>query len=272
MPFTDPSTVPLPQLFDLSGRGYVVTGAGQGIGAAVAARLVESGAMVLVVDHNTERAAEVAERLGPLALPHVADVTDSAAVDAAFAQARTALPQVSGLVNNVGIFPSAALVDLTDDEWDHVVDTGLRSAFLCSRAAAQAMVGTGSGVIVHIGSTESLRGLPRLSHYVAAKHALIGLTHALAVELGPDGIRTITVAPGLIETESTAPFPRVSDPDERAPFERTLPAGRIGQPDDVARVVLVALSDLAAYLTGVVIPVDGGELAGQVRLPESART
>ena len=174
-------------------------------------------------------------------------------------------------MNNVGVFPAAAITDLTDAEWDHVVDTGVRSAFLCSRAAARAMTRDGTGVILHVGSTESLRGLPRLSHYIAAKHAMVGLTRALAVELGPAGIRTLCLAPGLIETESTAGFPRVSDPAERGGLERSLPAGRIGQPDDVARVALFCLSDLAAWLTGVVLPVDGGELAGQVRLPESAR-
>ena len=272
MAFPDPSNRSLSRLLDLSGHGYVVTGAGQGIGAAVTARLVEAGADVLVVDRVAERAEAVAERLGSKAIAHEADVTDRESVDAVFERAAASLPVLSGLVNNVGIFPAAALGDMSDDDWDHVVDTGLRSAFLCSRAAARSMVERGSGVIVHIGSTESLRGLPRLSHYVAAKHALVGLTHALAVELGPAGVRTLTVAPGLIHTESTEPFPRISNPAERGPFERTLPAGRVGLPDDVARVVLFALSDLAAYLTGVVIPVDGGELAGQVRLPEAART
>ena len=175
------------------------------------------------------------------------------------------------MVNNVGVFPAVAVTDMADDDWDQVVDAGLRSAFLCSRAAARAMIPASSGVVLHIGSTESLRGLPRLAHYVAAKHALVGLTHALAVELGPAGIRSLCLAPGLIETESTSGFPRVSAPSERMALEQSLPAGRIGQPDDVARAALFCLSDLAAWLTGIVIPVDGGELAGQVRLPESAR-
>jgi len=252
-PFPDPSGTPVGTLLDLRGRVVVVTGGARGIGAAIVRRLEEAGATVASLDLVGD--------------PPV-DVTDTVQVEAALADLVARTGRLDVLVNNVGVFPSAPLAAMTDELWDHVVTTTLTSAFRCSRAAVRCAPALGA--IVSVGSVESLRGLPRLAHYVAAKHGLVGLTRALAVELGPQGVRVLGVEPGLVDTESTRGFARVADPAERAVFEASLPAGRMATPDDVARVVLFAVSDLAAFLTGVVIPVDGGELAGEVRLPGSA--
>jgi NAD(P)-dependent dehydrogenase (short-subunit alcohol dehydrogenase family) len=252
-PFPDPSGTPVASLLDLTGKVVAVTGGARGIGAAVVRRLEEAGATVASLD---------------LAGDPPVDVTDSAQVEDALGSLVERTGRLDALVNNVGVFPSAPIEEMTDELWDHVVATTLTSAFRCSRAAVR--LSPGLGAIVSVGSVESQRGLPRLAHYVAAKHGLVGLTRALAVELGPRGVRVLGVEPGLVDTESTRPFPRVADPDARAAFETSLPAGRMATPDDVARVVLFALSDLAAFVTGVVIPVDGGELAGEVRLPGAA--
>jgi NAD(P)-dependent dehydrogenase (short-subunit alcohol dehydrogenase family) len=161
---------------------------------------------------------------------------------------------VASMVTSVGVFPAAAALEMTDEQWHEVLDTDLTSTFWCARAFGRLVEPERGGVIVNITSTEAARGRARLSHYTAAKFGAHGLTRTLAIELGPRNIRVLDVAPGLVRTESTQHFSRHDDPAE--------PARRFAVPDDIARVVLFALSDLAAFVTGVAIVVDGGELAG----------
>ena len=261
MTFADPSSESLAQLVSLAGRGVIVTGGGQGLGFSIAQRAVEAGASVLMVDRDRERLHHAAATSG--ATPFAADVTDSAQVDQMMAEAIRQLPNVYGLVNNVGVFaPTANGAEMSDELWHLIIDTGLTSAFYCSRAFARAVDSARGGSIVMNGSIESVRGRPKLAHYTAAKFGMVGLAQTLAIDFGDRNIRVNVIGPGLVATESTAASPYVTDPSQRAAWGAALPAGRMAVPDDVARVALFYLSDLSAFVTGTTLLVDGGERAG----------
>jgi dehydrogenase/reductase SDR family member 4 len=158
--------------------------------------------------------------------------------------------------------PAVSAADMSDDVWRLILDTGLSSAFYCSRAFANAADPSIGGSIVMNGSIESVRGRPKLAHYTAAKFGMVGLAQTLAIDFGERNIRVNVIGPGLVATESTSASPFVSDPPQRAAWGAALPAGRIAVPDDVARVALFFLSDLSAFVTGTTLLVDGGERAG----------
>lgn len=241
----DAGDVAISELVSLAGRAAVVTGGGSGIGAAIVRRLAEAGADVVVFDDrpdDEDAVGDVASRC----------VADHGSLDI--------------WVNNAGTYPNRPLLDMTAAEWDDVLDVNLRGAFLGSREAARHMCERRRGVIVNIGSTAGYRSaVPGMAHYVSSKFGLRGLTQALAVELGPFGVRVVAVAPGFTRTErSRAKFPDVSDEEYDAHLAQVgagKPIGRVAEADDVARVVLFCVSDLAAYVTGTTIPVDGGDLA-----------
>ena len=261
MVFADPSAHTLAQLVSLNDRGVIVTGGGQGLGFAIAQRAVEAGAAVLIVDRDGDRARHAASVLHTEWV--AADVTDSAQVDEMMSEARRRLPNVHGLVNNVGVFaPAVTAIDMSDETWHDIVETGLSSAFYCARAFARATDPTAGGTIVMNGSIESVRGRPKLAHYTAAKFGMVGLAQTLAIDFGPRNIRVNVIGPGLVATESTSASPYVSDPAQRAAWGAALPAGRMALPDDVARVALFFLSDLSTFVTGTTLLVDGGERAG----------
>jgi NAD(P)-dependent dehydrogenase (short-subunit alcohol dehydrogenase family) len=248
-------------LVSLAGRGVVVTGGARGLGYAIAQRAVEGGASVLIVDRDRDRAERAASALAVASF--VGDMADSDQVEQMMAEALRVLPNVYGLVNNVGVFsPAADAAEMSDDVWRLIIDTGLSSAFYCSRAFAHAVDPSSGGSIVMNGSIESARGRPKLAHYTAAKFGMVGLTQTLAIDFGPRNIRVNVIGPGLVATESTASSAFVSDPTQRAAWGAALPAGRMAVPDDVARVALFFLSDLAAFVTGTTLLVDGGERAG----------
>jgi NAD(P)-dependent dehydrogenase (short-subunit alcohol dehydrogenase family) len=268
LPIPDFSERPLRDLISLAGRVAVVTGGARGIGFAISARLAEAGAHVLIGDLREEDAAEAARgiaRLGGTALPGELDVADSAAVGALADRAVRELGGIDILVNNAGIYPCAPVLDMTDEEWDRVLDIDLRGAFAGAREAGRRMVEAGrGGVILNIASTASYRVAGTgVSHYVAAKHGVLGLTKSLAVELGPYAIRVLAIAPTVTRTPGLEAG--------RAAFEAggfrldelgaTLPLGRIAVPDDVARVALFCASDLAALMTGSTLLVDAGAMA-----------
>jgi NAD(P)-dependent dehydrogenase (short-subunit alcohol dehydrogenase family) len=261
MAFGDPSSSTLSQLVSLRGRGVVVTGGGQGLGYAIAQRAAEAGAAVLIVDCDEHRAHLAADALKADYI--VADVTDSEQVAQVMSEAQRVLPSMYGLVNNVGIFsPAESAVEMSDATWRAILDTGLTSAFFCSRAFAQSVDSTVGGTIVMNGSIESVRGRPKLAHYTAAKFGMVGLAQTLAIDFGSRNIRVNVIGPGLVATESTAASQHVSHPAHRAAWGAALPAGRMAVPDDVARVALFFLSDLSAFVTGTTLLVDGGERAG----------
>jgi len=266
VPFPDVSARTLRDLWSLAGKGVVVTGGAKGIGFATACRLAEAGASVLVADRDAAAAESASLRLqerGLSILTEVADVSDSAAVGHLAERAIAQLPTLHGWVNNAVNYMFGRTLDLSDADWDEGMATNLRGVFLCCREAGKAMSRNSSGgVIVNVTSTEAHRGMPRSPQYIAAKHGVLGLSRTLAIELGRFGIRVLTVAPTLIDTEGMAEMVAAMGEEGRARWSDRLPAGRLGVPDDVARVILFALSDMSVMMTGSVLMVDGGEMTG----------
>ncbi|MQY25714.1 SDR family NAD(P)-dependent oxidoreductase [Nocardia aurantia] len=264
----DASRLSLAELISLQGQRAVITGGGRGLGKAIAFRLVEAGAEVLIGDIQEElaraAAAEIEERYGVRAVGVALDVSDSASVAAA---AERAVAEFGGLnvwVNNAGIFPAVPLLEMTDETWDGVFAVNARGTFLGAREAARRMAG--GGVIVNIVSIAGFRGsAPGLAAYVGSKHAARGLTRELALELAPMGIRVLGVAPGYVPTEGNLLAAQAAGflPEDATPSDLMLPSpiGRGGTPDDIARVVLFCASELSSYMTGSTLLVDGGTMA-----------
>ena len=269
MPIPDPSDRSLVELLSLTGKVAVVTGGAVGIGLAIARRLAEAGASVLVADlHDTDDAvASIVRDTGARVHGMHLDVADPESIVACANLASDDLGGLDIWVNNAGIYPSAPLLELTDDQWDRVLDVNLRGSFIGAREAAARMVAAGrGGVIINIASTAGFQAAgPGVAHYVASKHALLGLTKSLAVELGPHNIRALAVAPTLIETPGIeagrAAFRAAGLGDMLDTYADRLPLGRVGVADDVARVVAFAASDMAAFMTGSTLLVDGGDIA-----------
>jgi len=242
-----------------SARVALVTGAARGIGYAVARRLAHAGAAVLLADLDAEGVAQAAERLaadGCLALGQQVDVCDPAQVRAMVAQALERWGRVDILVNNAGICPITPFEQLSLDEWNRVLGVNLTGAFLCSQAVVPPMRAQGRGKIINIASSAGqMGGLAVGAHYSASKAGLLGLTKSLARILAPH-IQVNAVAPGTTETDMTRGW-------DRRTLERLtaqVPAGRLGQPEDVAAAVAFLASQEADYITGQTLSVNGGLL------------
>ena len=268
----DPSAHSIAELISLAGRTAVVTGAAQGLGKGIARRLAEAGASVLIGDRNfalaTQAAAEMSDRYGVRVVATNLDVTDAASVAAAARICETELGPIDIWVNNAGIFPSIPIAEMGEDVWDNVQSVNARGTFLGAREAARAMMARANGgVIVNVASLAGVRGIaPGLSAYVASKHAVVGLTKQLALELAPQGIRVLAVAPSFMVTEGNLALmqqdPRLAEmAAEAIPSMMTSKLGRVGVPDDIARTVLFCASDMAAFMTGTTLVVDAGENA-----------
>ena len=255
-------TPALPQLIDLSGRTAIVTGAALGIGQAIARRLHEAGAAVVIADLHDDDARALAEELEMArpqsALAVHADVSDAAQVEAMVAAARERFGGVDILVNNAGIYPQARILDLDADAFRRVLDVNLVGAYLCTRAAARTMVDQGrGGRIVNITSIDALHpSMPGLAHYDASKHGEWGFTKTAALELAEHGIQVNAIAPGGVLTPGVGEMPH----EAMEAFEAVIPMHRFGDPDDIARAALFLASDLASYVTGAQLVVDGGRL------------
>jgi NAD(P)-dependent dehydrogenase (short-subunit alcohol dehydrogenase family) len=268
MAIADVSGQSISELVSLRGRTAVVTGAARGIGRATASRLAEAGATVVIADIDgalaTEVAAAIAAEHSTATHAQAVDVRDVEEVDALVESASQLGDGIDIFVNNAGIYPSTAFLDIPHDEWDRVLDTNVRGMFLCCQAVGRRMVDRGTGgVIVNVASTAAVKTGAGVAHYITSKHAVVGLTRAAAVELGPAGIRVLAVAPSMTQTEGRDAFMAsvvapgmeefVKEMEERTPL------GRIGVADDVARVVLFCASDMSILMTGSTLMVDSGE-------------
>lgn len=260
---TDIAQRPVSRLLDLSGRRAVVTGAAAGIGLAIASRLAEAGAVVLMSDLNPtslEGATRQLSEKGYRVESAVADIGREADIVSLFKAAADKLGGVEILVNNAGIYPQAKILKMTTDQWRDVMRINLDGVFLCSREAGRQMVRQGRGVIVNITSMGAFKPCyVGLAHYESSKGAILNLTRSTALELAPYGIRAVAVAPGGIWTEGT-PAAREGEKNRYEAACAKIPCGDFGQPDDIARAVLFLASDAAAYITGTTLMVDGGML------------
>ncbi len=242
-------------------RVAVVTGAGRGIGAAIAARLHGDGCAVALADLDGAAAEAAARGLnagGATAFGLALDVADSASVEAGFAAVAARFGRVDVLVNNAGVATLAPFLEFPAEAFARVMAVNVTGALLCAQAAARLMRGSGGGRIVNIASVSGVRAGAGRTAYGTSKAALIGLTRQMAIELAPYGITANAVAPGPVETEMAR---RYHSAGVRAAYERQVPAGRYAAPEEIAAAVAWLASPEAAYVTGVVLPVDGGFLA-----------
>ena len=239
---------------DLTGRTAFVTGSTRGIGLSVARALHAAGAKVAIVGRDVARAQIVAVELGERAAGVACDVADAEQVEAAIAAAEAALGPIDILVNNAGLTRDNILLRLSEDDWDVVLDANLKGAFLTTRAVIKGMMKRRSGRIINITSVVGLTGNKGQANYAASKAGLIGLTKSVAKEYASRGVLANCIAPGFIETDMTAALPS----EARTALLEQIALGRLGRPEEIAAAVLFLASDLAAYITGQVLVVDGG--------------
>lgn len=243
----------------LKGKVAVVTGGTRGIGYAVVRKYLEAGASVALFGSRQCTADAALERItsespGANVMALSPDLTDSASVEGAFGEVVKRFGRIDILVNNAGISQALPLNDYTDEEMDRILDINLKAVFVCCRAAARLMEASGGGVILNTSSVVSLYGQPSGCLYPTTKFAVNGLTKSLSRELAPRGIRVNAVAPGVTRTDMVANLPEAMI----KPLVARIPIGRVGEPDEVADAFLFLASDMASYITGAVLPVDGG--------------
>jgi 2-deoxy-D-gluconate 3-dehydrogenase len=262
----------LSSLVDLGGKVALVTGAAQGFGFACARRLAEAGAAVVLADRRADRLQTAGERLAARGFGVATAVRDVAVEEDVAALVGTAVHRfgrLDVLVNNAGVFSNFLLESLTLEEFQRIVGVNLGGAFLCTKAAAAQMRDQGQGgSIINISSIDAVHPSGSgLSHYGTSKHAIWGLTKSMALELGPDGIRVNAIAPGPSLTEGAVEFVEAGAPEgidvgaQWAAYEARIPLRRLAHPDDVGRTAVFLASDLASYVSGAQIVVDGGLLA-----------
>jgi len=263
----------LSQLISLEGQGAIVTGAAKGIGKAIAQRLAEAGALVLLVDTDAaagERAvAEMRASARGRGEVHFLAADASTSTDAlrAVADAMARFSRLDILVNNAGIFPMAPALDASEALWTKVIDVNLKGAFFFAQAAAREMAKTGrGGRIVNIASIDAIHPSGALAHYDASKGGMVMMTKSLAVEWARLGIRVNAISPGGISTPGAAAITAQATGGKVPPeaiqqaFLARIPVGRMGEPDDIARAVMFLATPMSDYVTGVNLVVDGGYL------------
>ena len=229
-----------------SPRTVLVTGANRGIGRAIAQAFVDAGDRVATI----YRSGELPEGVFGV----VGDVRDSASVDAAFTAIEAELGPVEVLVANAGVTRDQLLMRMSDEEWDTVIDTNLAGAFRCARRAAKAMIKARSGRIILVSSVVALYGGPGQVNYAASKSGLVGIARSITRELGSRGITANVIAPGFIDTDMTRALPEKTQEQ----YQAAIPAKRFGTVHDIAAAALFLASPGAAYVSGAVLPVDGG--------------
>ena len=249
-------------MFSLAGRAAIVTGGNGGIGLGIAEGLTRAGASVAIAARDrskTDRAVKGLSELGTKVIGLDIDVADEASIANAVSATAKEFGRLDILVNNAGIAVRKQPQEYSAAEWDQVMDVNLKGTFLCARAAYPHMVEAGGGSIVNIGSMTSIFGMDWVSSYSASKGGVVQFTRSLAIAWAGDGIRVNAILPGWIRTELTSGYWTNPDNEDRfSLINRRIPAGRWGEPADLAGLAVFLSSDAAAYVTGAAIPVDGG--------------
>lgn len=257
--FCTSNMAPSSEVLSLQGRVAVVTGAGRGIGAATACLFAHAGAHIALLDKDHAGVTRTAEEIGlkggeALAFP--SDVTDAFEIERAFDRVVEEWGSLDILVNNAGIVRDSPLEEVSDEDWREMLDVNLRGAMICARAAVPHMLARGFGRILSASSAVARTGGPGQTIYAASKAGILGMTRTWAREFGPRGITANAVAPGFIDSE----IGRSVSPEVLSEIVARIPAGRIGRPEEVANVYLFLASDLASFINGAVVGVDGGLL------------
>lgn len=239
----------------------IVTGGGSGLGFAIAEKFTQTGIQTIIVGRNEEKLKTAKEQLGQNCFYKSCDLGDLPSIPALIENIITEFGQIDILVNNAGINMKKEFTDVTDEDFLSVINTNLVSVFAISREVVKQMLQQKTGSIINISSMAAQYGLPKVIAYSASKTAIDGMTRAMAVELSPKGIRVNAIAPGFIYSAMTDEALN-SDPERKAKVFGRTPMGHMGQPTDIGEAALFLAGDTAKYITGVVLPVDGGNSIG----------
>jgi NAD(P)-dependent dehydrogenase (short-subunit alcohol dehydrogenase family) len=242
-------------------RIAIVTGGASGIGLAIARKFVQADICTIIIGRNEEKLAAAKTELGPLCHPIIQDLNDLAAIPGLIGRIAAEYGHIDILVNNAGINMKKELPDVTDEEFETILHTNLRSVFAISREVVKVMLPQQTGNIINISSMAAQYGIPKVIAYTASKSAIEGMTKAMAVELSPMGILVNCIAPGFIATDMSSKALNGDAERKQKVFSRT-PLGRLGDPADIGDAALFLASEQARYVTGVVLPVDGGSSIG----------
>ena len=244
-----------------SKRIAIITGGGSGIGLAIAAKFVNAGIRTIIIGRDPKKLAAARQQLGDNCHPITHDLNDLPSLPALVSRIVSDFGQIDILVNNAGINMKKELTDVTDEEFDSILHTNLRSVFALSREVIKTMLPRRKGNIINISSMASQYGIPKVIAYTASKAAIEGMTRAMAVELSPEGILVNCIAPGFIATDMSAKALN-GDPERKQKVLTRTPMNRLGDPGEIGDAALFLASSQASYLTGVVLPVDGGNSIG----------
>ena len=239
----------------------IVTGGAAGLGLAITKKLIGQGVQVVVISRNEEKLKAATNEFGSLCSYRVFDFAELSRIPELIEEIHTTYGRIDMLVNNAGINMKKPFVEVTDEDFANIVQVNLSAIFSISREVVKKMILANSGSIVNISSMAAQYGIPKVIAYSAAKTGIEGMTRAMATELSPLGIRINCVAPGFIKTAMSAKALDADPERKNKVFSRT-PMGKMGEPDDVAEAVYFLASDAAKYITGVVLPVDGGNSIG----------
>jgi len=239
----------------------IVTGGGSGLGYAIAEKFIENGITTIIAGRDKEKLNKAKDALGNLCHAIPCDVSNLASIPAFVEEVLKQFGQIDILVNNAGINMKKDFTEVSDEEFQSILTTNLTSVFTMSREVVKHMLSKGSGNIINISSMAAQYGLPKVIAYSASKTAIDGMTRAMAVELSPKGIRVNAIAPGFIYSAMTEKALN-SDPERKAKVFGRTPMGYMGQPEDIGAAAYFLASDAAKYITGVVLPVDGGNSIG----------